>query len=64
MRTSDKMTHIPVSRPWHNGGGRSYFAGLRMTIRRNKVRNVMFFAIFTDKERTMSQKFTFTSVDI
>ena len=34
--------------------GRGYFAGLRMTSRRNNVRNVMFFAIFTDKERKNS----------
>ena len=34
--------------------GRGYFADLRMTRRRNNVRNVMFFAIFTDKERKKS----------
>ena len=34
--------------------GRGYFAGLRMTSRRNNVRNVMFFAIFTDQERKKS----------
>ena len=28
-----------------------YFAGLKMTSRRKNLRDVMFFAIFTDKER-------------
>ena len=34
--------------------GRGYFAGLRMTSRRNNGRDVTFFAIFTDKERKKS----------
>ena len=34
--------------------GRSYFAGLRMTRRPKNVRDVMFFAIFTDKEQIKS----------
>ena len=41
--------------------GRGYFAGLRMTNRRNNVRNVMFFfAIFTDKERKELKVFVYT----
>ena len=34
--------------------GRGYFASLRMTSRRNNVRDVVVFAIFTDKERKKS----------
>ena len=42
--------------------GRGYFAGFRMTGRRNNVRDIIFFAIFTDNERKKSQMSTYTPV--
>ena len=44
--------------------GRGYFAGLRMTSRQNNVRDVMFFAIFTDKGRKKSLESSYTPVII